>query len=66
MCTEPALQTSKKENVKSTQTISPEETDKLYKNLEIELKGCDPAVLKSYSTFATSAAQHLGIELGKW
>lgn len=43
-----------------------DEPDKLYKKLEIELKGIDPAVLKSYSWFATNAAQHLGIEVGKW
>lgn len=43
-----------------------DEPDKLYKKLEIELKGMDPAVLKSYSWFATNAAQHLGIEVGKW
>lgn len=43
-----------------------DEPDKLYKKLEIELKGIDPAVLKSYSWFATTAAQHLGIEVGKW
>lgn len=43
-----------------------DEPDKLYKKLEIELKGIDPAVLKSYTWFATNAAQHLGIETGKW
>ncbi|KAJ6635646.1 28S ribosomal protein S10, mitochondrial [Pseudolycoriella hygida] len=42
-----------------------DEPDKLYKKLEIELKGIDPAVLNSYSFFATTAAQHLGIEVGK-
>lgn len=43
-----------------------DEPDKLYKKLEIELKGIDPAVLKSYSYFATNSAQQLGIEVGKW
>lgn len=43
-----------------------DEPDKLYKKLEIELKGIDPAVLKSYTWFATNAAQNLGIETGKW
>lgn len=50
-------------------TASPalmEEKDKLYSKLEIELRGVDPAVLKSYSWFATTAANHLGIEVGKW
>lgn len=41
------------------------EPDKLYSKLEIELKGNDPAVLKSYSFFANTAAAHLGIEAGK-
>lgn len=42
------------------------EPDKLYSKLEIELRGIDPAVLKSYTWFATTAAEHLGIEQGKW
>lgn len=41
------------------------EADQLYSKLEIELKGNDPAVLKSYSFFANTAAEHLGIEAGK-
>ncbi|XP_017057478.1 28S ribosomal protein S10, mitochondrial [Drosophila ficusphila] len=41
------------------------EPDKLYSKLEIELRGVDPAVLKSYTWFATTAAEHLGIEKGK-
>ncbi|XP_065354412.1 small ribosomal subunit protein uS10m [Calliphora vicina] len=40
------------------------EQDKLFSKLEIELRGIDPAVLKSYSWFATTAADHLGIEVG--
>lgn len=40
--------------------------DKLYSKLEIELRGIDPAVLKSYSWFATTAAEHLGITIGQW
>jgi hypothetical protein len=47
-------------------TPAADDTDKLYKSIEIELRGVDPAVLKSYTTFATSAAEHLGIELGNW
>lgn len=50
----------------STQVPSAQEVDKLYKRLEIEIKGSDPAVLKSYSWFATTAANHLGIDVGKW
>ncbi|KAH8382214.1 hypothetical protein KR009_002370, partial [Drosophila setifemur] len=41
------------------------EPDKLFSKLEIELRGIDPAVLKSYTWFATTAAEHLGIEKGK-
>lgn len=48
------------------QHLQSDEPDKLYKKLEIELKGIDPAVMKSYSWFATNAAQNLGIEVGKW
>lgn len=49
----------------STVPSSRDEPDKLYSKLEIELKGNDPAVLKSYAFFATTAAQHLDIEVGK-
>lgn len=42
------------------------EHDKLYSKVEIELRGSDPAVMKSYAWFATTAASHLGIEVGKW
>ncbi|XP_053966824.1 28S ribosomal protein S10, mitochondrial [Anastrepha ludens] len=41
------------------------EKDKLFSKLEIELRGVDPAVLKSYAWFATTAANHLNIEVGK-
>uniref|UniRef100_A0A1B0DME7 Small ribosomal subunit protein uS10m n=1 Tax=Phlebotomus papatasi TaxID=29031 RepID=A0A1B0DME7_PHLPP len=41
------------------------ELDKLYSKLEIELRGVDPTVLKSYSWFATTAAEHMGIEVGE-
>lgn len=39
--------------------------DKLYKKLEIEVRGNDPAVLKSYGQFALMAAKHLDIEVGR-
>jgi small subunit ribosomal protein S10 len=42
------------------------EKDKLYSRLEIELKGIEPEVMKSYAWFATRAAEHLGIPVGKW
>ncbi|XP_067619966.1 small ribosomal subunit protein uS10m [Eurosta solidaginis] len=41
------------------------EKDKLFSRLELELRGVDPAVLKSYAWFATTAANHLNIEVGK-
>lgn len=41
------------------------EKDQLFSKLEIELRGVDPAVLKSYAWFATTAASHLNIEVGK-
>lgn len=40
------------------------EKDKLFSKLEIKLRGVDPAVLKSYASFATTAANHLNIEVG--
>lgn len=43
-----------------------EERDKLYSRLEIELKGIEPEVMKSYAWFAVRAADHLGIKVGKW
>lgn len=43
----------------------PPQKDKLFSQLEIELKGIEPEVMKSYAWFATTAAQHLGIKVGK-
>lgn len=42
------------------------EHDKLYKRLEIELRGHDPMVMKSYVRFSTTAAKHLDIGVGRW
>lgn len=42
------------------------EKDKLYSRLEIELKGIEPEVMKSYAWYATKSAEHLGIKVGKW
>lgn len=39
----------------------PDEPDKLYKILELELRGNDPAVLKSFAKFATTAGNHLSV-----
>lgn len=39
--------------------------DKLYAKIVCELRANDPEVMKSYNTFATTAAKHLNIEVGK-
>ncbi|XP_063994232.1 small ribosomal subunit protein uS10m [Diachasmimorpha longicaudata] len=43
----------------------PSRLDKLYKKIEIEVRGNDPAVLTSYGVFSTEAATHLGITVGR-
>ncbi|XP_060531332.1 small ribosomal subunit protein uS10m [Cylas formicarius] len=40
--------------------------DKLYKTLELELRGNDPAVLNSFCKFATTAGHHLGLDGKTW
>ncbi|XP_055602990.1 28S ribosomal protein S10, mitochondrial-like [Uranotaenia lowii] len=42
-----------------------ETPDKLYSRLELQMKGIDPEVMKSYAMFAKTAAEHLDIEVGK-
>ena len=37
--------------------------DELYKRLEVEVRGHDPAVLNSYETYVTTAAKELGISM---
>ncbi|XP_039760652.1 28S ribosomal protein S10, mitochondrial [Pararge aegeria] len=44
---------------------SPVELDKLYKRVELEMRGIDPAVLLSYSWFCIAAASHLCIDVTK-
>ena len=39
--------------------------DKLYRLLEVEVRGHDKAVLDSYETFATTAARELDINVHK-
>ena len=39
--------------------------DKLYSRLEIELKGIEPEVMKSYAWYAQKSAEHLGIPVGR-
>ncbi|XP_015589778.1 28S ribosomal protein S10, mitochondrial [Cephus cinctus] len=50
------------DNVLSTDKAVP---DKLYSKIEIEVRGNDPAVLKSYGTFSEMAAKHLGITMSR-
>lgn len=50
--------------VKTENVETEQEDDKLYKRLEIELRGHDKMVIKSYVKFATTAAQHLDIDVG--
>lgn len=40
--------------------------DKLYKILEIELRGNDPAVLKSFSKYAVATGTHFEIQTKAW
>lgn len=47
-------------------TLAELEKDRLFSRLEIELKGIEPEVMKSYAWFAQRAAEHLGISVGKW
>ncbi|XP_069685611.1 small ribosomal subunit protein uS10m [Periplaneta americana] len=52
----------------SASLTKPEESgdlDKLYRMVEVEIRGNDPAVLKSYSWFTTTAARELGITVGE-
>ncbi len=42
------------------------EPDALYRSVAVEVTGSEPAVLKSYQWFATTAAGHLGITVGHW
>lgn len=46
-------------------SISTSTPDKLYKKIEIEVRGNDPAVLKSYGEFVVMAANHLKINVGR-
>lgn len=44
----------------ATQTV--DEPDKLYKIVELELRGHDSAVLKSFAKFATTAGNYLDVQ----
>jgi small subunit ribosomal protein S10 len=60
LSTETQPQQNELQNVKSPQK------DKLYSRLEVELKGIEPEVMYSFAWYAVTAAQHLGIDVGKW
>ncbi|CAG0899707.1 unnamed protein product [Darwinula stevensoni] len=44
-----------------SEVAAEEEPDKLYKMVEVEVQGHDPAVLRSYETYSLMAAKHLNI-----
>jgi len=46
-------------------SINTSTPDKLYKKIEVEVRGNDPAVLKSYGVFAVLAANHLNINVDR-
>lgn len=65
-CTLRALSTAPLTIQKPTEQVPTTiELDKLYKRVELEMRGIDPAVLLSYSWFCVAAASHLGIEVTK-
>ncbi|XP_012276314.1 28S ribosomal protein S10, mitochondrial [Orussus abietinus] len=61
------LQTCNFSLSQDSQEATPKEAplDKLYKRIEVEVRGNDPAVLKSYGQFSVTAASHLGITVGR-
>lgn len=44
--------------------VNIEEPDQLFKTVEVEVRGADPAVLRSYEWFARTTASNLGIAVG--
>ncbi|CAH1159343.1 unnamed protein product [Phaedon cochleariae] len=51
----------------ATQTSqNDEETDQLYKIVELELRGNDAAVLRSFSKFAVTTGNHFEIDTKSW
>ena len=39
------------------------ETDELYRQIVVEVKGHDPSVMQSYKTFVTQAAKELDVNI---
>lgn len=65
----PASSVSVQESQQKTDlqtTDEPEAVEKLFKRVDIQLRGSDPAVMKSYTKFALATANHLEILIGKW
>ena len=54
------------DNTENKNITNTEDLDKLYKLVELEIRGNEPAVLKSFVKFATTAAKHLDIEAKSW
>lgn len=52
-------------SVQPQSDLVPQQKDKLYSRLEVELKGIEPEVMKSYAWYAQKSAEHLGIQVGK-
>ncbi|XP_015514684.1 small ribosomal subunit protein uS10m [Neodiprion pinetum] len=52
-------------STQSQQSIETAIPDKLYKQIQLEVRGNDPAVLKSYAHFTVSAAEKLGATIGR-
>ncbi|KAJ8933379.1 hypothetical protein NQ318_018448 [Aromia moschata] len=59
-----ARTSSQVQNVKNQEPEN--EIDKLYKLVELELRGNDPAVLKSFSKFAVTSGNHFDIQSKSW
>ncbi|KAL3265828.1 hypothetical protein HHI36_010024 [Cryptolaemus montrouzieri] len=53
------------EAIKSVEAAAVE-LDKLYKTVQIELRGNDPAVLTSFVKFATTAGNYLNVQSHSW
>lgn len=60
-----SVQANSDTKIENATNTEKQESDKLYKRLELEIRGHDPMVMKSYIKFATTAAEHLNIEIGK-
>ncbi|KAJ8919430.1 hypothetical protein NQ315_016527 [Exocentrus adspersus] len=53
-------------SVAQLQQFNESETDKLYKLLELELRGNDPAVLRSFTKFAVTTGNHFDLQSKSW